>query len=70
MNTDRQRAILHYGRALVRKRRGMDRKGVAVALIFLIALSLWAGWRRDKTTEEVITWNEQSNHSANIEIRP
>jgi hypothetical protein len=42
MHTDRQRAILHYGRALVRKRRGMDKKGVALALLFLIALSLWA----------------------------
>jgi hypothetical protein len=45
MNTERQRAILHYGRTLVRKRRGMDKKGLAVALIFLIALCLWAWWR-------------------------
>lgn len=70
MNTDRQRAMLHYGRALMRKRRGVDKKGLAIALIFLIALSLWAGWRRDKTTEHDIAWHEQPNLSADIEIRP
>ena len=70
MITDRQRAILHYGRALVRKRRVVDKKGVAIALTFLIAISLWAGWRRDQTTVQVITWREQPDLSAEITIRP
>lgn len=70
MITDRQRAILHYGRALVRKRRVVDKKGLAIALIFLVAISLWAGWRRDQTTEQVITWREQPDLSAEITIRP
>ena len=69
MNTDRQKAILHYRWALIRKHRVMDKKGLAVALIFLLAISLWAGWRRDKTTEQVIAWHEQPNLSADIEIR-
>ena len=70
MITDRQKAILHYGRTLVRKRRVVDKKGVAIALIFLVAISLWAGWRRDQTTEQVITWPEQPDLSAEITIRP
>ena len=70
MITDRQRAILHYGRALVRKRRVVDKKGVAIALLFLIAIALWAGWRRDQTTEQVMTWREQPDLSAEITIRP
>ena len=70
MITDRQRAILHYGRALVRKRRVVDKKGVAIALIFLIAIALWAGSRRDQMTEQVITWREQPDLSAKITIRP
>jgi hypothetical protein len=68
MITDRQRAILHYGRALVRKRRVVDKKGLAIALIFLIAIALWSGWRRDQTTDQVITWREDV--SAEITIRP
>jgi hypothetical protein len=70
MITDRQRAILHYGRALVRKRRVVDKKGMAIALIFLIAIALWAGWRRDQMTDQVTTWREQPDLSAEITIRP
>jgi hypothetical protein len=70
MQADRQRAILHYGRALVRKPRGVDKKGIAVALAFLVALSLWAVWRGEKTTEQVIAWDEQPNLSAELDIRP
>jgi hypothetical protein len=70
MNTDGQRAMLHYRRALVDKRRGVDKKGLMLALIFLIAISLWAGWRSERTTEQVIAWHEQPNLSAEIEIRP
>ena len=70
MITDRQRAILHYGRALVRKRRVVDKKGMAIALIFLIAIALWAGWRRDQTTDQVTTWREQPDLSAEITLRP
>ena len=69
MNTDRQKAILHYRWALVRKHRVMDKKGLAIALIFLLAMSLWAWWRSDQTTEQVIAWHEQPNLSADIEIR-
>ena len=70
MITDKQRAILHYGRALVRKRRVVDKKGVAIALIFLIAIALWAGSRRDQMTVQVITWREQPDLSDEITIRP
>lgn len=67
MMTDKQRAILHYGRALVRKRRVVDKKGLAIALIFLIAISLWAWWRRDQTSD--IMWHEQPDLSGEITIR-
>jgi hypothetical protein len=70
MMTDRHRAILHYGRALVRKRRTVDKKGTAIALIFLVGISLWAGWRRDQTMEQVIIWYEQPDLSDQITIRP
>jgi hypothetical protein len=70
MMTDKQRAILHYGRALVRKRRTVDKKGLAIALIFLLGMSLWAGWRRDQTSEQVIMWHEQPDLSGEIMIRP
>ena len=68
--TDKQKAILHYGRALVRKRRGVDKKGVAIALIFLLAMCLWGWWRSDQTSEQVITWREQPDLSDDITIRP
>jgi hypothetical protein len=70
MMTDKQKAIVHYGRALVRRRRGVDKKGVAVALIFLFAISFWAGWRNGQTSEQVITWHEQPDLSDEITIRP
>jgi hypothetical protein len=47
----------------------VDKKGLAIALIFLIAIALWAGWRRDQT-DQVITWREQPDVSAEITIRP
>ena len=67
--TERQRAILHYGRTLVRKRRVVDKKGVAIALIFLIAIALWAWWRQDQTSEQA-TWHEEPDLSREITIRP
>jgi hypothetical protein len=70
MMTDKQKAILHYGRALVRKRRTVDKKGTAIALIFLVVISLWAGWRRDQTMEQVLVWYEQPDLSGQITIRP
>ena len=68
--TDKQKAILHYGRDLVRKRRTVDKKGTAIALIFLVVISLWAGWRRDQTREQVVTWQEQPELSDDITIHP
>jgi hypothetical protein len=70
MMTDKQKAILHYGQSLVRKRRTVDKKGTAIALIFLLAISLWAGWHRDQTSEQDIMWNEQPDLSREITIRP
>jgi hypothetical protein len=68
--TDKQRAIVHYGRSLVPKRRVVDMKGAAIALVFLIAMSLWAGWRRDQISEQVVTWQEPPELSDEITIRP
>lgn len=67
--TEKERAILHYGRALVRKRPVVDKKGVAIALIFLIAIVLWAVWRQDQTSEQA-TWHEERDVSDEITIRP
>jgi len=67
--TEKEKAILHYGRTLVRKRRRVDKKGVAIALIFLIAIALWAAWRQDQTSE-LATWHEARDLSAEITIRP
>ena len=48
----------------------MDKKGLAVALIFLVALAFWAGERGGKSTELASTWQEQQDLSAHVEIRP
>ena len=69
MITEKERAILHYGHALVRKRRVVDKKGVAIALIFLIAILLWAAWRQDHTSEQA-TWHEEQDLSGQITVRP
>lgn len=61
---------LHRSWASRRKSRALDKKGLAVALTFLVAISFWAGERGDKTTEPDSTWQEQSDLSAHIEIRP
>jgi hypothetical protein len=69
MNEHMYRA-LHRSWASRRKSRALDKKGLAVALTFLVAMSFWAGERGDKTTEQDSTWQEQSDLSAHIEIPP
>ena len=61
---------LHRSWSSGRKSRALDKKGLAVALTFLAAISFWAGERGDKTTEQGSTWQEQSDLSARIETRP
>jgi hypothetical protein len=74
MTTDRESPILHYKTALAtvlaRKRPGMDKKGLAVALAFLIAVSLWGLWRIQQKTQEVTAWQERPNLSTDIDLRP
>ena len=69
MNEHMYRA-LHCSWASWRKRRAVDHKGLAVALIFLVAIALWAGEQGDKSTEFASIWREQPDLSAHIEIRP
>jgi hypothetical protein len=68
MKRHSKNTILHYTSALAPKRQGVDRKGLAVAVIFLAAVSLWGVWRGAGTTQPVIEWHEQPNLSAQIEI--
>lgn len=69
MNEHMYRA-LHRSWASRRKSRAVDKKGLVVAVTFLIAISFWAGERSDKTTKLNNTWQDQRDLSAQIEIRP
>jgi len=70
MHRHTESVILRYRRALARKRRGVDKKGLAVALVFLIAVSLWGLWRIAQTPQHEIVWQQRPNLSATIAIRP
>jgi hypothetical protein len=69
MNQHMYRA-LHRSWASRRKSRAVDKKGLVVAVTFLVAISFWAGERSDKTTKLNNTWQDQPDLSAQIEIRP
>lgn len=68
MDLQMYRALRHAW-AVVLKRRAVDKKGLAVALIFLVAISVWSAWSRDQTPEQLITWREEPDLSAHIDIR-
>jgi hypothetical protein len=72
MNADIYRS-LQRSWALTRKSRAVDKKGLAVALTFLVAMLFWGFWARErtnKTTEQVSrALQEQPDRSAEIEIR-
>ena len=72
MNADIYRS-LQRSWVLARTRRAVDKKGLAVALTFLVAMFFWGFWARecsDKTTEQVShALQEQPDLSAEIEIR-
>ena len=70
MNADTYRS-LQRSWALARKRRAVDKKGLAIALTFLVAMFVGARECSDKTTEQVSTsaFQEQPDLSAEIEIR-
>jgi hypothetical protein len=68
MNEHMYRA-LHCSWASWRKSRAVDKKGLAVALIFLVVIALWAGEQGDRSTEFESIWREQPLLSAYIEIR-
>jgi hypothetical protein len=70
MNEHAYRARLLLSWASRRRRLAVDKKGLAVALIFLVALAFWAGERGGKSTELYSTWQEQPDLSAHVEIRP
>ena len=72
MNADIYRS-LQRSWVLARKNRAVDKKGLAVALTFLVAMFLWGFWARecsDKTIEQVSrALQEQPDRSAEIKIR-
>jgi len=69
MTTHRDSAVLHYRRALAPRHRRVDKKGLAVALIFLIAASLWGMWRIQQTAQPVFAWHEELDLSATVDMR-
>lgn len=70
MNQHTYRARLHRLWLPPRKSRGVDKKGLVIALIFLVAIAFWASERGDKMTQQDSNWREQPDLSAHIEIRP
>ncbi len=70
MNEHTQGAGLHRNWASPRKNRTVDKKGLAVALTFLVAISFWLGGRGGKTAEQDSAWQNQPDLSAQVEIRP
>lgn len=69
MNADMYRS-LQRSWALAGKRRAVDKKGLAVALAFLVAMFFLVRECSDKTTEQVSNaLQEQPDRSAEIEIR-
>ena len=69
MTTHNDSAVLHYRRALAPTHRRVDKKGLAIALIFLIAVSLWGVWRIQQTPQAIFAWDEQPDLSAAIDMR-
>jgi|GEM_PF-721055 hypothetical protein len=69
MNADMYRS-LQRSWGLARKRRSVDKKGLAVALTFLVAMFFGVRECSDRTTGQVTNaLQEQPDHSADIEIR-
>jgi hypothetical protein len=68
MNEHTQRAGLHRYWASPRTSRTVDKKGLAVALTFLVAISFWLGGRGGKTAEQDSTWQKQPDLSAQVQI--
>ena len=69
MNADMYRS-LQRSWALTRKRRAVDKKGLAVALTFLVAMLFGIRTCSDKTTDQVSNaLQDQPALSADIEIR-
>ncbi len=70
MNEHTQKAGLPRNWASPRQSRTVDKKGLAVALTFLVAISFWLGGRGGKTAEQASIWQKQPDLSAQVEIRP
>ena len=69
MNADMYKS-LQRSWALARKRRAVDKKGLAVALIFVVAMCFWIRECSNKTTEQVSNASqEQPDLPAEIQIR-
>ena len=69
MNADMYRS-LQRSWALTRQKRAVDKKGLAVALIFLVAMFFGVRTCTDRTTDQVSrALQEQPDLSADIEIR-
>jgi hypothetical protein len=48
----------------------VDKKGMAVALLFLIAMAIWAVERTGEVSQLQITWQKLPPLTAHFEIRP
>lgn len=69
MNADMYKS-LQRSWALAGKRRAVDKKGLAVALIFVLAMCFWVRECSNKTTEQVSNASqEQRDLVGEIEIR-
>jgi hypothetical protein len=47
----------------------IDTKGLAVALIFLTAIAIWAGEPADKALQPPTMWKKQPDLAVHVEIR-
>ena len=69
MNANMYRSLQHSW-VSARKSRALDKKGLAVALTFLVAMFFGARACSDRTTEQVTSaLQEQPDLSAEIELR-
>ena len=68
MNADMYKS-LQRSWALTATRRAVDKKGLAVALIFVVAMCFWVRECSDRTTGPVTNALQQPDLSTEIEIR-
>jgi hypothetical protein len=70
MNEHRQTVTTNRSWLSQRTTRVVDKKGLAVALLFLVAMAIWAVERTEKASQLHITWQKLPALSDHLEIRP